>query len=143
MIILQFFHICTKGCLGGDHKHMSLDFRDQTGPLLRTVAFLKLGFGFFLPTSLQNLDPSDNFSIVPTKKNSSDLIFQRTWTQNGRFGFQPSLGGSGGGAEIQCKWNIPQITILGLILGLLSTQTGCSLVANQNQVESVMHKFIL
>ena len=75
---------------------MSLDFRDQTGPLLRTVAFLKLGFGFFLPTSLQNLDPSDNFSIVPKKKNSSDLIFQQTWTQNGRFGFQPSLGGSGG-----------------------------------------------
>lgn len=68
MIILQFFHISTKGCLGGDHKHMSLDFRDQTGPLLRTVAFLKLGFGFFLPTSLQNLDPSDNFSIVPKKK---------------------------------------------------------------------------
>lgn len=48
-----------------------------------------------------------------------------------------------GGAEIQCKWNIPQITILGLILGLLSTQTDCSLVANQNQLESVMHKFIL
>lgn len=143
MIILQFFHISTKGCLGGDHKHMSLDFRDQTGPLLRTVAFLKLGFGFFLPTSLQNLDPSDNFSIVPKKKNSSDLIFQQTWTQNGRFGFQPSLGGSGGVAEIQCKWNIPKITILGLILGLLSTQTDCSLVANQNQVESVMHKFIL
>ena len=35
MIILQFFHISTKGCLGGDHKHMSLDFRDQTGPVLR------------------------------------------------------------------------------------------------------------
>ena len=96
MIILQFFHISTKGCLGGDHKHMSLDFRDQTGPLLRTVAFLKLGFGFFLPTSVQNLDPSDNFSIVPKKKNSSELIFQQTWTQNGRFGFQLSLGGSGG-----------------------------------------------
>jgi len=97
---------------------MSLDFRDQTPP--KDGGLFKTGVWIFSSKKLTKFGPFGQFFTSAKKGKTLQISFFN------------------GHRHKSWKVRIP-----GLILGLLSTQTVCSIVANQNHVESVIHKFIL
>lgn len=91
MIILQFFHISTKGCLGGDHKHMLLDFRNQTGGLFKT------GVWIFSSNKLTKFGPFRQFFNSANKEKLFRFNFSTDMDTKWKVRIPAIFGGERGG----------------------------------------------